>query len=192
MHTQVEQPSRPVGDLEFIRSWDEYWYEGALWASRKSEDRRRPVGAVIVADGVIVASGFNGLARNASDDPRVVDDKDDKLKWICHAEENAIFDAARQGVKLKGATIFVTKFPCFGCCNAIVQTGIARLYTQAESYWDSDPDDRDHSRKRCLLWQPAIEVVAPFHPDFNTSRRPSPGRAPHRGRYRMRRRPRWR
>lgn len=160
-----------AGDSDFIENWDEYWYEGAIWASRKSKDPRCRVGAVIVSDGVMVSSGFNGLARNVFDDPLVLHDASEKLKWICHAEANSIFNAAREGVTLKGATIYVTKFPCFGCCNAILQAGITRIYTQDERYWNDDPADSDHSRKKSLLHQSKIEVDAPFHPDYAPRKR---------------------
>jgi len=86
---------------------------------------------------------------------------------ICHAEANAIFNVARTGVSTKGATIFVTKFPCFGCCNAIVQAGIRRIYTHDHRYWDDDPADKDHSRKEALLKQARIHIDAPFHPKFS-------------------------
>ena len=158
-------------DPDFIESWDEYWYEGALWASRKSKDPRCRVGAVIVNDGVMVASGFNGLARNVFDDPHVLNDATEKLKRICHAEANAICNAARQGVRLLGATIFVTKFPCLACLNAILQAGITRIYTHDDKFWNDDPADGDHSRKLSMIKQSKVEVVAPFHPAFSTKRR---------------------
>lgn len=56
--------------------------------------------------------------------------------WMVHAEANAIFNAARVGISLNGATIYVTKFPCIMCANAIIQVGIKRLYTL-----DLDPLD---------------------------------------------------
>ncbi|MBV8759857.1 MAG: dCMP deaminase family protein [Deltaproteobacteria bacterium] len=160
-------------DDEFIPKWDDYWYEGAIWAARKSKDPRCRVGAIIVCDDVLVSSGFNGLARNVYDDPHVLHDVAEKLKLICHAEVNAILNAARQGVSLKGATIYVTKFPCLACCNAIVQAGIKRVYTHDDKYWNDDPADAEHHRKRSVLHQAKIDVIAPFHPDYAAQKRPS-------------------
>ena len=73
---------------------------------------------------------------------------------------------------MKGCTIFVTKFPCLVCCNAIAQAGIKRIYTLDHRYWDDDEFDgikcKDpHSRKRALLKQAGITVEAPNHPHFN-------------------------
>src|SRR5205823_2119474 len=77
----------------------------------------------------------------------------EKLKVICHAEQNAILNAARVGVAIEGGAIFVTKFPCLTCCNAMIQAGIIRIYTHDEWYWNDDPFDRDHSRKKDVLRQ---------------------------------------
>jgi hypothetical protein len=106
--------------------------------------------------------------------PRGVDDVDtlladvpEKLKMICHAEANAIMNAARIGVPLENATIYVTKFPCLSCCNAIIQAGISRIYTHDHRYWSDDPLDKEHFRKPIVLQPAGIQVDAPFHPDFS-------------------------
>jgi dCMP deaminase len=136
----------------------------------KSKDPNCQVGAVIVSsDRLILSTGFNGLARGVYDDEDLLKDIDEKLKWVCHAELNAIVNASRIGVALKDSTIFVTKFPCLTCCNAIVQAGIQRIYTHDEDYWSKDPNDREHTRKKPLLKQGGVRVDAPFHPDFNPS-----------------------
>lgn len=155
---------------EYIDSWDEYFLALAVTVARKSKDPKCRVGAVIVQDRLVVSTGFNGLARNVFDDPSVLDKADKKLKVICHAEQNAIWNAARYGLKLKDATIFVTKFPCLRCCNAIIQTGIQRIYTHDGKYWDDDPDDGKHEFKQSMLRQAGLSVDAPFHPDYKARR----------------------
>jgi deoxycytidylate deaminase len=117
-------------------------------------------------DKLVVSTGFNGLARHISDDAALLADTEEKLRLICHAEANAIFNAARMGVALSGCSIYVNKFPCLACCNAIVQAGITRLYTHDHRYWDDDPGDPDHSRKKYILHQAGVQVVAPNRPDF--------------------------
>jgi deoxycytidylate deaminase len=101
------------------------------------------------------------------DDEGLLQNIEEKLTWICHAESNAILNAARTGAPMKGSSIYVTKFPCFACCNSIVQAGIARIYTHDDKYWDDDPWDKEHTRKMKLLGQARIRVDAPFHPDFS-------------------------
>jgi deoxycytidylate deaminase len=74
-------------------------------------------------------------------------------------------NAARVGGRpLQGATIYVTKFPCLACCNAIIQAGIKRIHTHDDDFWNDDPVDQDHSRKPRVLHEAGIEVDAPYHP----------------------------
>jgi dCMP deaminase len=165
---------------EYIENWDQYFLWMAEVASRKSKDPRSKVGAVIVStDKVVIATGFNGLARGVFDDEDLLANQDEKLKLICHAELNAIMNAARVGAAVMGCCIYVNKFPCVACCNAILQSGIGKIYTHDHKYWDGDPFDADHSRKKRVLKQSKIEIVAPFHPDFSP-KKPVCG-APRRG-----------
>jgi len=150
-----------------IPTWEAYWMEFATVAGKKSKDPRCQVGAVIVSDDVVRSTGYNGLARHIRDDPDLLADAGEKLKWICHAEFNAIMNAARHGIGLKDSTIYVTKFPCFACCNAIIQAGIREIYTDDYKFWDDDPFDPDHTRKVAALSQAGIKVHAPNHPHFS-------------------------
>ena len=157
----------------YLEDWDQYFHSIALAVAQKSKDPRCRVGAVIVSpDRLVLATGFNGLARGVFDAENLLADVEEKLRWICHAETNAIFNAARTGVAVKGCTVFVTKFPCFPCCNAIVQAGVQRLYTLDDTYWDDDEVDgikcvNPHTRKAALLKQARVQVDAPRHVDFN-------------------------
>jgi dCMP deaminase len=177
-------PINRISIPEYVDSWDEYFLFMATVVSIKSKDERCRVGAVITStDRIVLSTGFNGLARGVHDDRDVLANVDEKLKVICHAEQNAILNAARMGVALKGAAIFVTKFPCLTCCNAIVQAGITRIYTHDKSFWNDDPFDGDHSRKKRTLKQGGIKVDAPFHPTYSpteqiiTNRKKPPVRA---------------
>ncbi len=159
---------QPPTEQEYIDNWDEYFLSIAETVARKSKDPRCQVGAVIVStDNVVLSTGFNGLARGVVDDERILDDAEEKLKWICHAEMNAILNAARTGVAVAGCSIYVNKFPCLACCNAILQSGIARLYTHDKKYWNDDPFDPTHERKRATLKQARLKIHAPFHPEYN-------------------------
>ena len=150
-----------------VERWDEYFLNIAKAVSIKSKDPKCPVGAVIASsDNVLLTTGFNGLARGVHDDEQTLMDADEKLRVICHAENNAIMNAARIGVALQGAAIYVTKFPCLACCNAIIQAGVKKVYTHDDSFWNDDPVDKDHSRKKRILHDARIEVNAPFHPAF--------------------------
>jgi dCMP deaminase len=165
-HLQDESPrlSMPI----HVDSWDEYFLNLAKAVSIKSKDPKCPVGAVIVSEEKIVLStGFNGLPRGVYDDEQTLLNADEKLRVICHAEHNAILNAVHIGVRLKGATIYVTKFPCLACCIAMIQAGVKRIYTHDNCFWDDDPADKDHSRKKRVLHEAHVQVDAPFHPAFN-------------------------
>jgi dCMP deaminase len=152
---------------EHVDTWDEYFLYMAVVASIKSKDPKCPVGAIIVsADHVVLSTGFNGLPRGVHDDEDMLLDADEKLRVICHAESNAILNSSRIGVPLQGASIYVTKFPCLACCNTIIQAGIKRIYTHDDAFWNDDPSDGDHSRKKRALHQARIQVEAPFHQAF--------------------------
>lgn len=170
--TPPEATEPPVAEDRFtipahVERWDEYFLNIAKAVSIKSKDPKCPVGAVVASsDNVLLTTGFNGLARGVHDDEQTLTDADEKLRVICHAENNAIMNAARIGVALQGAAIYVTKFPCLACCNAIIQAGVKKIYTHDDSFWNDDPVDKDHSRKKRILHDARIEVNAPFHPAF--------------------------
>jgi dCMP deaminase len=169
----LEVESGRISIPAHVDSWDEYFLNFARVASIKSKDPKCPVGAVIVShDHFILSTGFNGLPRGVYDDQHILLDTKEKLRVICHAEHNAILNAARIGGRpLEGTTIYVTKFPCLACCTSIIQAGIKRIYTHDNEYWNDDPVDKDHSRKKKVLHEAGIEVVAPFHPGFSPTER---------------------
>lgn len=105
--SQVEVKMDGITMPEHVDTWDEYFLWMAVTASIKSKDPKCCVGAVIVSkDNVVLATGFNGLPRGVHDDKDILDDAKEKLKVICHAEQNAILNAARTGVAVEGATIY--------------------------------------------------------------------------------------
>lgn len=166
---------------DHVDTWDEYFMWMAVAASIKSKDPRCRVGAVIAsADHLILSTGFNGLARGVYDNDQILSNPEEKLRVVCHAEQNAIINAARCGVSLKDAHIFVTKFPCLMCCNNIIQAGITRIYTHDKSFWNDDPLDQDHERKKRILKEAGIVVNAPYHPAFQPREQITPKKPPSR------------
>jgi dCMP deaminase len=176
------QPAPQASNInipEYVDEWDGYFSWMAKVVSIKSKDPRCRVGAVIVSqDKIVLSTGFNGLPRGVEDERGILDNVDEKLKVICHAEQKAILNAARMGISVRGASIYVTKFPCLACCNSIIQAGVERIYTLDKWYWDDDPfdgktDETKHRdgdrRKRSALRQTHIIVDAPNHPDYRTT-----------------------
>ena len=93
----------------------------------------KQVGAVIVKDGRILSTGYNGTPagyQNCSDfwDGKYTKDHHDWSKtYEIHAEMNAIIWAARKGISIEGATIYVTLEPCSECSKNLIASGIKRI-----------------------------------------------------------------
>tara|TARA_B100000989_G_scaffold48303_1_gene31505 strand:- start:765 stop:1253 length:489 start_codon:yes stop_codon:yes gene_type:complete len=109
-------------------SWDAYFMATALLMASRSSCERLNVGCVIVSGGMqknrIVAAGYNGFLPGASHASRI---RDGHEQATVHAEQNAISDAARRGVSLEGATIYITHFPCINCAKILAAAGIKRI-----------------------------------------------------------------
>jgi dCMP deaminase len=107
--------------------WHSRYLKLAEHLSSWSKDPSTKVGCVIVGpDKDIRATGFNGFPRGVADDERL-NDRDRKYMIICHAEENAIMNAARVGVPLQGCTAYVTWPPCTRCARSLIQAGICAV-----------------------------------------------------------------
>ncbi|WP_438017318.1 dCMP deaminase family protein [Sorangium sp. So ce315] len=109
-------------------SWDEYFMRIAeVVASRATCDRKH-VGAVIVRDKSILATGYNGSIRglpHCDEEGHLIEDG--HCVRTIHAEANAIIQAARNGVRIDGATVYVTASPCWGCFKMIANAGLSRV-----------------------------------------------------------------
>lgn len=117
-------------------SWDEYFLRFAKLASIRSTCIRRKVGAVIVKDNRIVATGYNGVPagiRHCSEVGCIREQlgvESGTKHELCrglHAEQNAIVSSANFGVELKDSTIYVTDQPCIICAKMIINAGIKRI-----------------------------------------------------------------
>lgn len=89
---------------------------------------RRSVGAVIVRDKTILSTGYNGSIRGLlhCDEAGHLMEDGHCVRTV-HAEANAIAQAARNGVRIEGATIYVTASPCWACFKLIANAGIVRV-----------------------------------------------------------------
>ena len=97
--------------------WDKRYLELASVVASWSKDPSSKVGAVAVGDkGQVLSQGFNGFARGVDDTEERLNTRDQKYKFIVHAEMNAIFNAAFSGVSLEGSVLYVTGLPCCSEC----------------------------------------------------------------------------
>jgi dCMP deaminase len=109
-------------------SWDEYFMAIAREVATRSTCDRKHVGAVIVRDKLILATGYNGSVRglgHCDDEGHLMEDG--HCVRTIHAEANAIVQAARNGVRIDAADIYVTASPCFGCFKLIANCGLKRI-----------------------------------------------------------------
>jgi dCMP deaminase len=171
-------------DSRMRPSWHEYFMLIAKIVSSRSTCNSRPTGAVIVKDNHILATGYNGAMpgaqhcidqtghggepfcfRRAHGIPDV-----DKYNFCraSHAEANAIAQAARHGIALEGATLYVTLAPCYVCLKLIATARIRGVYY--EHPYESVTPERDSFWKEAVrdagleVFQPLI--IAPVTYDY--------------------------
>ena len=115
------------------KNWDDYFMDIASLASTRSTCDRKRVGAVIVRDRVILTTGYNGSMAGA---PHCDDAGHLMIYGHCtrtiHAEMNAIAQAAKNGIMIEGADLYVTARPCWNCFRVIANTGINNVYYSEE------------------------------------------------------------
>ncbi len=96
-------------------------------ATRATCDRKH-VGAVIVREKIILATGYNGSIRGLPHCDEVGHLMEDgHCVRTVHAEANALVQAARNGVGIDGSAIYVTASPCWSCFRLIANAGIVRI-----------------------------------------------------------------
>jgi dCMP deaminase len=128
------QDKRAVADPR--PDWDTYFMSIARVVASRSNCSRRQVAAVVVADNRIISTGYNGTPRKvtncfAGGCARCSGSAPSGAsleECICvHAEQNAICQAAYYGIRLEGATIYVTISPCLTCAKLLINAGIREV-----------------------------------------------------------------
>ncbi len=132
-----------VGDTR--PSWREYFLGLARQASTRSTCRRRQVGAVLVRDKRVLATGYNGAPKGVEhcldigclrEQLGVPSGERHELCRAIHAEQNAIIQAAVHGVGIDGATLYCTHQPCILCAKMLINCGVKEIH-----WIDGYPDE---------------------------------------------------
>ena len=140
-------------------SWDEYFMHIASEVARRSTCLRRQVGAVLVLNKRILATGYNGAPSGVPHCAEVgclrekLNVPSGERHELCrglHAEQNAMLQAARHGIRIEGATLYTTHVTCSMCAKMAINCGIVKI-TAGQDY----PDDL----ARELLDQAGVELV---------------------------------
>ena len=125
-------------------AWDEYFFQMAKLVSHRATCLRRKVGAVVVREKRILATGYNGAPSGLEHcldvgclrtKLRVPSGQRHELCRGLHAEQNAIIQASLHGVSIKGSTLYVTNQPCIICAKMLINAGIKEVVI-AEGYPD--------------------------------------------------------
>jgi len=110
-------------------NWEQYFMNIAKEVATRSTCDRKHVGAVIVKDRTILSTGYNGSIRgmpHCDDVGHMMEDG--HCVATIHAETNAILQAAKNGVMIDGAEIYITASPCWPCFKMLANAGIKKIY----------------------------------------------------------------
>ena len=130
--------------MEKRPSWDEYFMNITKEVSERSTCLRRKVGALLVREKRILTTGYNGAPRHFKhcaevgclrEAQKVPTGERHELCRGLHAEMNALLQAAIYGVRIDGATLYSTTYPCSLCAKMLINAGIREIVT-CEDYRD--------------------------------------------------------
>ena len=130
-----------MAEIKTRPSWDKYFMDLAKMVATRSTCIRRQVGAVLVRDKRILATGYNGAPRGMNhcldvgcirDQMQIPSGTKQELCRAVHAEQNAIVQCAVYGVSSEDSTIYITHQPCAICAKILINAGVKRIvYEQA-------------------------------------------------------------
>jgi len=144
-------------------SWDEYFMTFTRVAASRSTCLRRHVGAILVKDKRILATGYNGAPAGMKhclevgclrENTSIPSGTRHELCRGLHAEQNAIIQAAYHGISIKGSTLYCTNKPCVICSKMIINAGVLSVCYD-EGYDDPLADQ---------MLNEAKIVLTRFHP----------------------------
>ena len=125
-------------------AWDDYFMDIANLVARRSTCHRRAVGAVLVKEHRVLATGYNGAPAKIRHCAEVgclresMNIESGQRHELCrgiHAEQNAIIQAAYHGVAIRGASLYCTNLPCAICTKMLINAGLTEICYQ-EGYAD--------------------------------------------------------
>ncbi len=117
-------------------SWDEYFLEMAQLVAKRSTCLRRSVGAILVREKRILATGYNGAPSGLKhcfeigcmrQKLKIPSGERHELCRALHAEQNALIQASLHGISVKGATLYATTQPCVICAKMLINSGIKEI-----------------------------------------------------------------
>lgn len=122
-------------------SWDEYFMQIAHLVAQRSTCLRRNVGAVIVKDKRMLATGYNGAPRGLKhcleigcvrEKLKIPSGERHELCRGLHGEQNAIIQASLYGISVKDSTVYITNQPCIICAKMLINAGVSEIVITGE------------------------------------------------------------
>lgn len=160
----MNNPNNPNNPIR--PSWHEYFMLMAKLASTRSTCLAFPVGAVVVKDNQILATGYNGSPPGSShcisqnfcySGLNSCDASKTLPSRAVHAETNAIAQAAKHGISTEGAKIYVTLEPCLTCLKLIISAGIKEVYYE-KSFYDKE-NNKEKTKVRDLFLEEGLVTL---------------------------------
>ncbi len=140
-------------------SWEEYFMDITHMVKSRSTCLRRHIGAIIVKDKNILATGYNGSPSGTQhcldigclrEKMNIPSGERHELCRALHAEQNAIIQAAKHGVSIDGADLYCTNLPCLICSKMIINAGIKKIFYEGDY---PDPMSRE------MLMEAGVELI---------------------------------
>jgi dCMP deaminase len=127
--------------MEKQKRYDKLFMDSAKLSANMSYCDRLKVGAVIVKDNRIIVNAWNGtLPGICNECEETIGDRIVTSEFVLHAEQNAILFAAKNGISIKGASMYITHSPCKTCAKLIAGAGIKEVIYN-EEYRDTEGID---------------------------------------------------
>jgi dCMP deaminase len=117
-------------------TWEEYFMEITRLVAKRATCLRRQVGAVLVMDKRLLATGYNGAPSGLAhclevgclrEKRQIPTGERHELCRGLHAEQNVIIQAAFHGVRIQGSTLYCTNLPCAICTKMLINSGIQEI-----------------------------------------------------------------
>jgi dCMP deaminase len=137
----VNRRKKTRAEKQIRKPWDQYFMSIAELVAQRSTCLRRQVGAMIVKDRRVLATGYNGAPGGVVHCDRVgclrgkmgiASGERHELCRGVHAEQNALIQAATFGASVSGATIYTTHQPCFICTKMLINAKIGKIIYKKE------------------------------------------------------------
>ncbi len=118
-------------------SWDDYFMSITELVAQRSTCLRRKVGAILVKDKRILATGYNGAPTGLKhcletgclrEKLHIPSGQRHELCRALHAEQNVLIQAAYYGIPVAGSTLYCTNLPCIICTKMLINAGITAIY----------------------------------------------------------------